>query len=75
MAGLRVVIPLQVATQTRSIMVGQLNLQTEVLAMKSWLVAVGIVVIVASFLIAHWTSWLLLVAGVGITAYGVTSKS
>lgn len=42
--------------------------------MKTWLVVVGVVVLVASFLIPHWTSWLLLIAGVGITAFGAFSK-
>ncbi|MCU0852007.1 MAG: hypothetical protein MUC90_01940 [Thermoplasmata archaeon] len=45
------------------------------MATKKWLVAVGIAVVVASLLIAHWASWLLLFAGVGITAYGATSKN
>jgi len=52
-----------------------LDFWPEALGLKTWLVVVGVVVLAASFLIPHWTSWLLLVAGVGITAYGVASKS
>lgn len=43
--------------------------------MKKWLVVAGVVVLVASLFIPHWTSWSLLFAGVGITAFGTTSKS
>jgi len=52
----------------------QPNLRLEALALKTWLVVVGVVVLVVSFLIPHWTSWLLLIAGVGITAFGAFSK-
>lgn len=55
-------------------MMRQANLEPEVLAAKTWLVVIGVVVIVVSFFIQHWAAWLTLFAGVGITAFGAASK-
>lgn len=42
--------------------------------MKPIWVAVGAIGLVASFLIPHWTSWLLLIASVGVLTFGIASK-
>lgn len=53
----------------------QLDGRSEGSAVRKWLVEVGAVVLVASSFIPSQTNRLLLLAGVGVTLSGATSKS
>lgn len=58
----------------QSIDTGYCHASSEAVSVKAWLVLVTLAVMVESFFTPHWTSWLLLFAGVGMTTYCMTNK-